>query len=350
MNNYKHLKPEQYYIDLHDKITVDRLRISESLSPKIPKEKINKGMEAEAERTEKAVTHMMLYFEKGDRYLKKKEDIARWIEDDKKKDLRIESSKPFTGISCLLCKGEMECISIDLHESSTMDTVLFMYECKGCNTRRAFYENGEEYKPKADICPKCNIEMAKSHEKTKNSITTISVCPRCQYKDEYVLNLNEEKAVDPNFEADRKRFCLSEDEGQEYIKALENIKDFKRVMDDIEERKKNKDVYDKVASLKKLPIGEIKRIMAEALEKDSYGDLQFDKPELGRYVAVSFTAQDNKIDRQEYDSKHKLKKLIDNILADTNWRLMSDGISYRMGYVSGRIRGYEGEEELLKIV
>jgi len=29
---------------------------------------------------------------------------------------------------------------------------------------------------------------------------------------------------------------------------------------------------------------------------------------------------------------------------------MSDGISYRMGYVSGKIRGYEGEDELLKII
>ena len=348
MENYKHLQPEQYYIDLHDKITVDRLRFSESKQINLPKGDFS---EEEAIRTVDACKRMLIYFEKGDRYLKKKEDVAQWMERDREKDKRVESVEPFNGISCPTCKKEMELVSKDLVETTSINSVLFLYQCNSCDKRRAFYENGEEYETKPNKCPKCGTDMVKSHNKTKDNITMLSTCPNCQHKDKYVYDLREKKnEVDPNFEIDRKRFCLSEEEGAEYIRALDNMKGMERLMKDIGERKKNKEVYEKVAKLKKLPIGEIKRIVIEALDKEGYGDLQFDKPELGRFVAVPFTAQDNKSERSEYDSRHKLKKIIGNVLADTNWRLMSDGISYRMGYVSGKIRGYEGEEELLKII
>jgi ribosomal protein S27AE len=347
MNTYKHLQPEQYYIDLHDKFTVDRLRLSESQPINLPEEDSSE----EARRTIRAFREMLLYFEKGDRYLKKKEDIDKWMERDRGKDKRIELAEPFSHILCPVCKKEMELISKDLIETASINSVLFLYQCSKCDNRRAFCENGEEYESKPDKCPKCGAGMVKSHKKSKTSITTTSTCSKCKYLDKYVYDLREKKKeFDLNFEADRKRFCMSEEEGREYIRAIDNINGLEKVMKDIEERKKNKEVYDKVAKLKKLPIGEIKRMMTEVLEQDDYGDLQFDKPDMGRFVSVSFTAQDNKLDRNGHDSRYKLKQIINNVLTDTNWRLMSDGVSYRMGYVSGKIRGYEGEEELLKIV
>lgn len=46
MNIYKHLQPEWYYIDLHDKFMVDRLRLPESQSINlIMKNKIIKYLE-----------------------------------------------------------------------------------------------------------------------------------------------------------------------------------------------------------------------------------------------------------------------------------------------------------------
>lgn len=347
MNNYKHLQPEQYYIDLHDKFTVDRLRLSESQPINLPEEDSSE----EARRTIRAFREMLLYFEKGDRYLKKKEDIAKWMERDRGKDKRIELADPFSHILCPVCKKEMELISKDLIETASINSVLFLYQCSKCDNRRAFYENGEEYEAKPDKCPKCDADMVKGHKKTKTSITTTSTCPKCKHIDKYVYDLREKKKeFDLNFEADRKRFCMSEEEGRGYMRAIDNINGLEKVMKDIEERKKNKEVYDKVAKLKKLPIGEIKRMMTEVLEKDGYGDLQFDKPDMGRFVSVSFTAQDNKLERNVHDSRYVLKQIINKVLTDTNWRLMSDGISYRMGYVGGKIRGYEGKEELLKIV
>lgn len=40
----------------------------------------------------------------------------------------------------------------------------------------------------------------------------------------------------------------------------------------------------------------------------------------------------------------------DGMKADTNWRLMTDGISYRTGILTGRLRAYETEEDLLRLV
>jgi hypothetical protein len=50
------------------------------------------------------------------------------------------------------------------------------------------------------------------------------------------------------------------------------------------------------------------------------------------------------------DSRTHLKKLITTALADTNWRLMSEGVRHRLGYLSGRLRAYESEDELRKLV
>lgn len=116
------------------------------------------------------------------------------------------------------------------------------------------------------------------------------------------------------------------------------------------EKEDNKHIYDAVAELKKPKIAELIPLLAEPLEKAGYIEFSLDKPEIGREVVVGFSCLDNKSDRTDYDSRHNLKKLIEKTLTDTNWRLMSDGIHYRLGYLSGRIRAYEGEEDLKKLV
>ncbi len=71
---------------------------------------------------------------------------------------------------------------------------------------------------------------------------------------------------------------------------------------------------------------------------------------MGKYVIVPFTVQDAKSDRKEYDSTNTLRKLIKKTLENTNWRLMTEGASYRLGYLHGRLKGYEREEDLVEIV
>lgn len=53
--------------------------------------------------------------------------------------------------------------------------------------------------------------------------------------------------------------------------------------------------------------------------------------------------------RPEYDSRKTLEKILEKALEDTNWSQMSEGVSYRLGFLSGRIRGYETEEDLQEL-
>jgi len=51
-----------------------------------------------------------------------------------------------------------------------------------------------------------------------------------------------------------------------------------------------------------------------------------------------------------YDSRRQLRKIIRKSLEGVNWNLMSDGISYRLGILSGSLKGFENEEDLVTLV
>lgn len=91
-------------------------------------------------------------------------------------------------------------------------------------------------------------------------------------------------------------------------------------------------------------------LLSSSLEKTGYIELHLDKPEMGKDAYIGFSCLDSKSDRGDYDSRKTLKKLVDEALEETNWRLMSDGISYRLGYLNGRVKAYEGEEDLKNLV
>jgi hypothetical protein len=118
---------------------------------------------------------------------------------------------------------------------------------------------------------------------------------------------------------------------------------------EMQEKRDNKYIYDAVKEIKKPKIAELIPLLSEPLEKEGYIEFHLDKPEMGRDVYVGFSCLDSKSDRKDYDSRKTLKKLVDSALEDTNWRLMSEGISYRLGYLNGRVKAYESEEGLKKL-
>ena len=44
------------------------------------------------------------------------------------------------------------------------------------------------------------------------------------------------------------------------------------------------------------------------------------------------------------------EKLLRKTLKETNWRLMTDGASYRLGMLEGRLRAYEREDDLVNLI
>ncbi|MFH0818929.1 MAG: hypothetical protein V1898_02965 [Patescibacteria group bacterium] len=114
--------------------------------------------------------------------------------------------------------------------------------------------------------------------------------------------------------------------------------------------KKNKHIYDAIKNLNKLSVSQLKKLLSEAIEKNNYQNLLFNSPEMGKDVQIEFTCEDAKEDRHEYDSRMQLKNIIIQALQNTNWKLMTTGINYRMGVLSGKLRGYDREEDLMSLV
>ena len=355
---YKYLKDESYYSDLYDRFTVEECRrIEKNLSglEYKPKTKGNKKSNKKEIKVTINLAPTPLYFIKGERYLKKAETIRKWMERDRARDEKLENTSPPKDIFCPSCNSLMEAtmkdLRLDLDENK--NRVLFFFECLSCGKRRLVYDNGEEWKPTSVVCPKCKSEMNGKSKREGNKITTVYTCPKCSYKEREVWDLNKKpkkEKTDPNFEKDRKRFCLSEEQGREYLASKAKFEHLQKMLENWKEREKDKELYDKVAKIKKLTVAELQKLLAAALKKEEYINLEFSKPEIGKDVIISLTVQDNKTNRGEYDSRIQLQRVIKKTLEDTNWRLMSDGIYYRLGILSGRLRGYENDEDLIKLV
>ena len=97
--------------------------------------------------------------------------------------------------------------------------------------------------------------------------------------------------------------------------------------------------------IKKLKIIEVEKLLSKALKKENYIKFKTSDPEIGQYLIIHFTVYDKQKDRCEYDSRKDLKKAVNLALQNTNWHLMSDGVDYKLGILSGRLRGEENNEE-----
>jgi len=68
------------------------------------------------------------------------------------------------------------------------------------------------------------------------------------------------------------------------------------------------------------------------------------------FEKITTIPEEQFVEDNERVSMQKLKKLLQKHLEETNWRLMSGGVSYRLGMMSGRIRIYEDQDDLAKLI
>lgn len=358
VTEHEFLKPKQYYIDLYDRHTVEGCRqLIELHSRPVENPPLYKGKKPSEEMVKSvagAALEFCLMFEKGDRYIKKEETIQKWMDDDQERDKVYENSKPPEGIQCLKCRSIMTVLDKTLFGGYNEPyRALFMYDCpNGCLPRRAFYDDSEEWIRKPNPCPKCGNQLSAEDKTTKSKFVTVYSCPSCKFSktDELERTTTKKEEPDPNFETDRAKFCLSNEEGEKWKQELVNFEQMKKLVDEWKEKDKHKEEYDKVAKLKKLTVIELEKLLSSVFEKAGYTKLQFDKPEMGKDLFLPFTIYDSKSERRDRESSFELQKLSKKTLENTNWRLMSDGISYRSGILTGRFRAYEREEDLLKLV
>jgi len=347
----QYLKSKQYYKDRYDQLTVDYCRNLEKNYKSSLKKKTENLLRDEG-KAFVTVFNVMMYYETGEQYVQKEETIKSWMERDQERDDKLARATDPNAV-CAKCNLEMECISRDLHNIDNQDQILFFFTCPSCKSHRAFFDNGQEYKPSPRLCPKCQKEITVKDSRKEKIITSIYSCANCDYKKKETFDLsvkNLKEKSDPNFEKDKARFCLSEKEGGEYIQGKYNLKQLTAMREKDEERKKNKELYDAVANIKKMTVQELQKLLLPILLRNNYVKLNFVQPRIEKQVIVDFTVQDSKSERDEYDSERQLGKVINKSLGNVNWRLMSNGISYRLGILSGSLKGFETEDDLVKLV
>jgi hypothetical protein len=302
---------------------------------------------------------MMVGNDLVDKYYKRDDAIAEWMAKDEAKDEQIASVRLTIEPKCQHCgKTGLRIIDRTLmqrgedYKHDDSEEVLFMLNCPHCDKNSAYWEDGVEWARRHTYCPKCKSIMNEQTTKLKTAIKTKYTCPNCMhsYQDKLDLSVKKENP-DPDYEEDRKLFCLMDEKVRnEHIDAKRRYEDMARLGKEWKEKEDNKHIYDAVARVNRLKIPELTTTLSPAVEKAGYIEFHLDQPEMGRDVYVGFSCLDNKPDRNDYESRKTLKKLVESTLSDTNWRLMSDGISYRLGYLNGRVKAYEGEDALKDLV
>jgi len=357
----QYLQKEQNYIDLYDLSTIEEcLDYYWALKDGLTKDR-NKFKNLTDEQFENEVhkaTSYTINVIKGERFRYKKETIDKWINRDKLVQEKEDKTPPPDNIYCEECNSSMKITSNDLQNAYDDNAqMLFMYECVNCKKREAYLEDGTKWKYEPPLCPKCNTPLKSKSKDTKNISITIYSCPNCLYKNKDVFDFK--KSKEERIKKDKKDkillnkyregFCLDEKTGQEYILSMDRIIAFTKELKEQEEKQKDP-AYQKAKNLKKLSVVELEKLIAEALEKEKFIKLFLDKPEIGQHVIIPFTVQDADDTRKDYDSTKMLQKIFRKLLDETNWRLTSEGTTYRLGYVYGRLKGYEREEDLANLM
>jgi len=349
---------KSYYNNLYDLHTIEEcLRLEDAFVKQFRKLKKKKSVEDVELKACIAAHKFLIYQTKGERYKNKKRTIDKWIEDQRIRHQKLAMAKS-SPVYCDDCGLAMKVEDKLLHDFNVKNLrVLFLFECPKCGSRKGVFDDGRKFEYK-HTCPKCkNGKIDAKYEKNGNVITTTYSCSDCNYQEVEVIDFDkEEKERNQKRKKDmellkrhRRKYCFTKEEGEDYINAMERIKQFSGMMKEFE-KKQNDSAYQRAKKIIMLKNVDLEKLLSEVLKEEKYVNLQFDKPEIEKYVIVPFTVQEADDNREEYDGKNNLRKLIKKTLEKTNWRLMSDGISYRLGYLSGRLKGYEKEEDLVKLV
>ena len=357
----KYLKDEAYYNDLYDLFTIQEcLSCIESwnnaLKEKSNAKELKKYSKEDKARHFKSVLNMKLFYLKGERYKNRSSTIRKWIDRDRRLDEKLDNAQDPQNVSCSHCGKRMDIMFKDLYDHDSL-RVLFFFECPACKKRKGLFDNGEAFVSRPQHCPRCKKEIKVSCVEKNKVLKWITNCKSCGYKETEIDDSEKEKVVRLRKEAKdrellkkhRSEFCLSAAEGQEYIESISRMEMITQYIQKAAQKRADPN-YKKVSKLKKLSIVELEKLITETMKQEKYFKLMLEKPDIDRHVIVPFTMQDADSSRAEGDSVRRFHRIVKKMLEGTNWRLMSEGVHYRLGYLSGKLKGYEQEEDLLQLV
>ena len=367
----QYLNDEKHYIDRYDLHTIeeclDTVKMFQDIYQKSrDSEELKHLSEEDILKDANLMLHRTLFVIKGKRYEKKKETIQKWMDEDKLKQDKQDYTPVPNEVTCPLCNASMffnNSKHLDYTYDSPIMRMMFLFKCSKCEKLQWVYDDGEIRVSESDLCPKCSKELNVTGSRKGKVITTLYKCKSCSYSKKDILDLAKSDEEHKKWKDEQKKeeekdkelltkyraeFCLSDDEGAKYIETLEALEVGHEVYEE-EKQKYDDKAYQVAVNLKRLTVLEIEKLLSESLEKEKYVKFTLDKPDMGRFVTIPFSVLDANSTRNPNVSESTLKKLFKDILENTNWRLMSDGIHYRLGYLSGTLKAYEQEEDLLEL-
>jgi len=348
--SYKYLQPKQHYTDLYDLLTIKRCLDEIKIFQNLYKEGLTADKFKDLSQEEKregfgrALNWQLMVIQTTE-YRNKQSTIQKWMDRDKAKQEKYDCTSEPRGVLCPACKTEMHSTSKDLYDIAEPLRMLFFFECPACHKREGVFENGEVWVSKPEQCSKCQQEVTSSHTREGSIIKWTKTCLSCGHVETDIDDLEKDCAErEKNEQEDREllqkyrdEYCFSDEKGKEYVDLLEAMKIAKTVYDE-EVQKYDNSAYQWVAQIKKVNVVELEKMLGDLLEKNHYVHLVFNAPEISQHIVTPFTVQDADSSRPKQTSLVTIDKLIKESLKETNWRLINNDLSYRLGLYLGTIK------------
>lgn len=358
----EYLYDKQFYIDRYDLSTIkecrDMVEVCKQAYIKGKNDPIVKAPNGKGELAKATnwMTNQLLFQIIAERYRHKEETIEKWMLEAKLKQDKYDNTHEPDNVRCPDCGVEMTVGIKNLETFDDPPRMMFLFECPSCKKRRWIYEDGIERESKPTLCSKCNSEAEVSIVKEdKDKVVWKTLCNKCGFNESRTDDFKKDRLEREKREIEENNLLRSYREGYCSDKAGTEALDYVDALPVAEEvykeqlKKYDSQAYSNVVNLKKLTIIELEHILKILFEKVRYSNLVFGQPEIGQHVIVTFTIQDIDPSHRTREDLYDLKKLIKDELEATNWRLMTDSLSNRLGYVTGKLKGYESEEDFFEI-
>lgn len=178
---------------------------------------------------------------------------------------------------------------------------------------------------------RCHRQTINTKRSRKGDIiTTIERCTECHHKTVDVLDVKTEKKDEMSegeFKKLRKKYCISDEDGQEYLKCRADLEEMRKITEEVKEREEHKGLYELIASIEQLTLPQLRNRLEGLVLKNQYTQITFEQPVISKDVQIGFSVQDEST-RKSYDSIRTLTRLLEKNLVTTNWSLMSEGLTF----------------------
>ncbi|MCK6648029.1 MAG: hypothetical protein L6Q66_00090 [Bacteroidia bacterium] len=263
---------------------------------------------------------------------------------DENKDRLIAETPIPRNIKCDQCGTSMIHEGHIFEENDTL--LLFVFSCPNKHTpKKILYPDGIRKRIiPVSKCEECGGKLSSVKEETKTFMKFIDTCLECGHVSIMEFNLTPDL---PITEEDRKIYCEIWKGKTTFEQDLEAVVEFANYYNEKQKLKKEKEEL-KVDNVEQVNLPKLEDRLFKLAEELGYTKFKFDSHSTERFLTVSFSLQDPS-DRTEKESCKVITDAIKQSLFTTNWRLFTEGIDYRLGLLSGRLRAYEGEEGLMKI-